>query len=227
VFVHAITSRWRWIDLGRRRPSHESQTALSRAISDDAWMASKDDPAASSGREWVVIASFASRRAAEHMLASLGHEFRRNARKGHAEAFVVAGNADGSLKLTESRVLEASGLAATVIRVSLSWTVGFMGMVSTLKGAKATARAAHKRGSHVGSDEQHAHEILAQAGPSAAILLVRCKDPTTRKVVAAGAADHAGYSWDGSMSDFLAGLDPGPKHDWVRAALDKPTSAKS
>ena len=72
-----------------------------------------DDPAPSSGQEWVVIASFGSSRAAEHMLASLGHEFRRNARKGHAEAFVVRGNADGSLKLTESRVMEASGLAAT------------------------------------------------------------------------------------------------------------------
>jgi hypothetical protein len=29
------------------------------------------------------------------------------------------------------------------------------------------------------------------------------------------------------MTQFLAGLDPGPKHDWVRAALDKPTSPKS
>ena len=87
-------------------------------------------------------------------------EFRRNARKGHAEAFVVSGNADGSLKLTESRVLEASGLAATIIRVSLSWTVGFMGLVSTLKGAKATAHEAHKRGPHVGSDESTATRSL-------------------------------------------------------------------
>jgi hypothetical protein len=190
-------------------------------------MASEDDAPVGSGQEWVVIASFGNRRAAEHMLASLGHKFRRNARKGHAEAFVVSGNADGSLKLTESRVLEASGFAATIIRVSLSWTVGFMGLVSTLKGAKATTHAAHKRGSHVGSDEQHAHAILAQAGPDAAILLVRCKDRDTQKTVAAGAADHASYSWDGSMTDFLAGLDPGSKHDWVRAALDKPTSAKT
>ena len=190
-------------------------------------MASEDDPPARSGQEWVVIASFGNRHAAEHMLASLGHEFRRNARKGHAEAFVVSGNADGSLKLTESRVLEATGFAATIIRVSLSWTVGFMGLVSTLKGAKATAHASHKRGSHVGSDEQRAHEILAQAGPGAAILLVRCKDGETREVVAAGAADHASYSWEGSMPDFLAGLDPGSTHDWVRAALDEPTSAKT
>ena len=71
------------------------------------------------------------------------------------------------------------------------------------------------------------NEILAQAGPAAAILLVRCKDGDTRQVVAAGAADRTSYSWDGSMPDFLAGLDPGSTHDWVRAALDKPTSAKT
>ncbi len=190
-------------------------------------MASEEDPAARSGQEWVVIASFENRRAAEHMLVSLGHQFRRNARKGHADVFVVSGNADGSLELTESRVLEASGFTATILHLSLSWTVGFMGLVSTLKGAKATAHAAHKRGSHVGSDEQRAHEILAQAGPGAAILLVRCKERETGQMVAAGAADHASYSWDGQMSDFLAGLDPGSKHDWVRAALDKPTTSSS
>ena len=139
---------------------------------------------------------------------------------------MVSGNADGSLKLTESRVREASGLAATTIRLSLSWTVGFMGLLSTLKGAKATAHAAHERGSHVGSDEERAHEIIAQAGPGAAIALVRCKDRETGQVVVAGAAEHASYSWDGSMTDFLAGLDPGSKHDWVRAALDEPLARR-
>jgi hypothetical protein len=83
-------------------------------------MASEEDPAARSGQECVVIASFENRRAAEHMLVSLGHQFRRNARKGHADAFVVSGNADGSLKLTESRVLEASGFTATILHLSLS-----------------------------------------------------------------------------------------------------------
>jgi hypothetical protein len=50
---------------------------------------------------------------------------------------------------------------------------------------------------------------------------VRCQDRKTGKSVAAAAADRASYSWDGSMSDFLAGLDPGSEHDWVRAALGK------
>ena len=46
----------------------------------------------------------------------------------------------------------------------------------------------------------------------------------TGKTVAAGVADHASYSWDGSLPDFLAALDPGSQHDWVRDALDQPTS---
>lgn len=190
-------------------------------------MASEDDPAATSGQEWVVIASFQNRHAAEHMLASLGRGFRRNAHKGHAEAFVISGNADGSLKLTHSRVLEASGLAATIARVSAFVMVGLIGVVAMVKGAKATVHVARKHESHVGSDEQHAHAILAQAGPGAVIALVRCKDQETRKMVDAGAADQASYSWDGSMPDFLASLEPGSEHDWVRAALDQPTSGKT
>ena len=92
-------------------------------------MASEGESAARPGQGWVVIASFADRRAAEHMLASLGREFRRNARKGRADAFVINANADGSLKITESRVLEAGSLVSMLIRLSLSWTVGFLGLV--------------------------------------------------------------------------------------------------
>ena len=190
-------------------------------------MASQGDGAATSGQEWVVIASFENRRAAEHMLASLGHEFRRNAGKGDADASLVTGNADGSLKVTESHVLEASGFVSLMMHLSLSWMVGFMGLVSTLKGAKRTAHAVHQHDSHVGSDEHRAHEIIAQAGPDAAISLVRCQDQETGRTVAAGAAKHARYSWDGSMTDFLASLDPGSKDDWVRVALGQPTSAKA
>ena len=190
-------------------------------------MAADDDPAARSGQEWVVIASFENRHAAEHLLASLGREFRRNARKGHAAAFVISGNADGSLKLTQSRALEARGLTATVARLAVFMMAGLIGVGAMLKGAKGTAHAAHKHQSHVGSDEQRAHAILAQAGPDAAIALVRCKDRETGQRVAAGAADQASYSWDGSRPDFLAVLDPGSTDDWVRAALDEPTSAKT
>ena len=186
-------------------------------------MAAEVDPTAGSGQESVVLASFANRHAAEHMLSSLGREFRKKARKGHVDAFVTSGNIDGSLKLTRSRVLTAASGASFLIRVSLSWTVGLMGLVSTLKGAESGAHAVHKREAHVGSDEQAAHAILAKAGPNGAVALVCCTDRETRHAVAARAADRASYHWDGSRTEFLADLDPGPKHDWVRAALGEPS----
>jgi hypothetical protein len=137
---------------------------------------------------------------------------------------VVSGNKDGSLKLTESRVLEANELTAMLLHLSVSWMVGFLGMLSALKGAKATAHAAHKKESHVGSDDQRAHEIIAEAGPQAAIALVRCKDAEMGQSIAARAADRGRYSWHGSLAQFLASLDPGSKDDWVRSALDEPSS---
>ena len=137
---------------------------------------------------------------------------------------MVSGNKDGSLKLTESRVLSGSGFASALIRVSFSWMVGFMGLFSTLKGARTERRAAHVRQAHVGSDETAAHAILAQAGPNGAIALVCCEDAGTREAVVACAADRASHSWDGSRSEFLADLDPGSQHDWVRAALGEAPS---
>ncbi len=106
---------------------------------------------------------------------------------------MITGNADGSLKLTKSRVLEAGGLASTIARIAVFVMVGLIGVVAMFKGAKATAHAAHKHQSQVGSDEQHAHAILAQAGPDAAIALVHSRTerpgrrsqrerPTTRAI---------------------------------------------
>lgn len=171
----------------------------------------------------VVLASFGSYRHAEHMLASLGSGFRRTARKGGATAVVVRGNADGSLKVTESRVLSGSDAVSSVLRISLSWTVGFMGLISTLKGAKSETRAVRERKGRIRSDERRAHEILAEAGPHAAITLVRCRDQETRQMVAAAAASSATDSWDCSLTDFLSALDPGSAHDWVRAAIGEPS----
>jgi hypothetical protein len=157
-------------------------------------MASEDGAAEGVGRESVVLASFENRHAAEHMLLSLGRRFQKKARRGSATAFVVSGNKDGSLKLTESRALEAGDLMHTLLHLSVTWMVGFWGTLSTLKGVKAGAHAAAKRESHVGSDEQRAHEIIAEAGPQAAIALVRCKDAETGQAVAARAADRGRYS---------------------------------
>jgi hypothetical protein len=195
-----------------------------RSVVKDASMTSETNSAAKSGQESVVIASFDSYRHAEHMLASLGRGFRKKARKGGATGVVVRGNPDGSLKLTQSRVLTASDFTSTLIRVSLSWTVGFMGLFSTLKGAKSQAHAAHVREGHVGSDEHQAHKMLAEVGPHAAIALVRCKDQETRQMVAAAAAGSARRSWDGSLTEFLAALDPGSAEDWARAAVGEPSS---
>jgi hypothetical protein len=186
-------------------------------------MASEGGAAEGAGQESIVLASFENRHAAEHMLMSLGRGFRKKARKDGATAFVVSENKDGSLKLTESRVLEAG--AATLLHISVSWMVKFWGTLSTLKGVKAGAHAARERESHVGSDEQRAHEIIAEAGPNAAIALVRCKDVGVAKTVAARAADRGRDSWHGSLAKFLAGLGRGGEYDWVREAREEPSSA--
>ncbi|MGH2834732.1 MAG: hypothetical protein ACRDKD_00865 [Solirubrobacteraceae bacterium] len=126
-------------------------------------MASEVDASDPHEQESVVLASFEHRRAAERMLASLGRNFRKKARKGKATAFIVSGNSDGSLKITESRVLETSDFLAAVIRIFASLALGFLAIFSTLKGALGGKRAARKHEGHVGSDEQRAHEILAEA----------------------------------------------------------------
>ena len=137
----------------------------------------------------VILASFGNRRAAEHMLASLGRGFREKHRKGHATALVISGNKDGSLRQTQSRVLTASGFVYTLLRVGLSWMIGFLGLFSTLRGGKGAAAEARKHQSHVGSDEQAGHAILARVGPDAALVLVCCDDEETRQAVVRQAAE--------------------------------------
>jgi hypothetical protein len=176
-------------------------------------------------QEIAVLASFSSRREAEHMVSSLGREFRRTVLNGHASALVVNANPDGSLNERQSRVITESGVSAALIHLSLSWTVGFVGLFSSLKGAKRTAHAVHVHEGHVGADEHPAHAILAEAGPHAAILLITCKDPTLSQKAIDGAHDHAVHSWNGSRQQFLDSLDPGPEHDWVRHALGAPSVA--
>jgi hypothetical protein len=112
----------------------------------------------------ATLASFDSRRAAEHMLASLGRKFREKARKEGVDAFIVRGNPGGSLKLTQSRVLTAGGITSALVHVSFSLTVGFWGTVSMFKGLWRSEHAAHVRESHVGSDDRTAHAIPAKAG---------------------------------------------------------------
>ena len=101
-----------------------------------------------------------------------------------------------------------------------------MGLTSTLNGGKRFAHAVHVHKGHVGSDEQAAHAMLARAGAHGALVLVCCNDTDTRRTVAAQAADLGSESWEGSRTEFLAALDPAPKHDWVRTALGEPSSPK-
>ena len=78
-------------------------------------------------QESILLATFKDRFAAERMLASLGRTFRREALAGKANVFVISANADGSLKLTESRAVQASGLVSTGIRVTGALLAGFHG----------------------------------------------------------------------------------------------------
>ncbi len=175
-------------------------------------------------QESIVLASFKNRHAAERMLASLGRNFRREARKGRSDVFVISANADGSLKLTESRAVEASGVVSFLIHIAASILVGFLGLISTLKEAFRVRRSTRVHAAHVGMDDVKSHEMLAQAGADAALAMVRCKDEETRHMVAEKAAQSAVTTWDGSLAEFLSDLDPGSKHDWVRAALGEPSS---
>jgi hypothetical protein len=124
----------------------------------------------------IILASFENRHAAERMLASLSRGFREEARKGYAKAFVIHGNKDGSLTLTQSRALSASGVVYTLIRIPLVVTIGFTGILSTLRGAKGAVREVHRRESGVGADEQAVHALLADVGPNAALVLVSSDD---------------------------------------------------
>ena len=184
------------------------------------------DESSAAAEESVILAAFENRHAAERMLRSLGREFRQKAHSGDAAALVISANADGSLKLTQSRVVTASGVGAAVVGVSAAMMAGLVGTLSALKGAKSVSHAAHSRASHVGSDAQRAQAVLAQVGPGAVIALLRCSDPAIRQAAVERAADRASSSWDGSLTEFLAALEPGDKHDWVRAALDEPSGAK-
>jgi hypothetical protein len=186
-------------------------------------VAPEDGKAEPAQQEWVVVASFENRHSAERMLLSLGHRARKKARKAGVSAFVVSGKNNASLKLTESRVLEANRLTALLLHISLSWTVGFLGVLSMFKGAKGGVHAAKKRGSSAGSNEGRANKVIAEVGPNAAIMLVPYKNADVGEAVAAGAAERGRHSWHGPLAQFLAGLEPGTTDDLIRSALDEPS----
>jgi len=94
------------------------------------------------GEDWVVIASFDSHHRGERMLAKLGRGFRAKARDGRVTAIVVTANPDGSLKLTQSRMVTRSGYVGTLIHLSLVWWIGFLGLLSAVRGVRGGIHAA-------------------------------------------------------------------------------------
>jgi len=65
------------------------------------------------------------------------------------------------------------------------------------------------------------HQAIAAA--SFSLVLVRCEDQATPQLVVTAAADRARVSWDGSLTEFLAALDPVAKMTGVRTAVGKPS----
>jgi hypothetical protein len=188
--------------------------------------ASSPHPKLGSASETVVVAIFANRHAAEHMVASHGRDFRRKAREGGAAAFLITGNADGSFSLVPSRVLTASGVVAAGAGVAVASLAGLMGLSSALKGGKTVVKAARQRGTHADPDAQRLRDMLAQAGPRACLLVVRCADPGDAAAVVTLAAERARETWHGSRDEFITGINQGAgKYDWLLAALGRPSSS--
>jgi hypothetical protein len=133
----------------------------------------------------------------------------------------VTANPDGSLKVKESRTLREGNFTNLVVHLSLSIAIGFIGVVSALRGVKESGHTLHVHDRHVGQDEHEAHAILASAGSGSALVMVRCDDNGMLNSVASATSRDAVYAWQGSQSEFLAALDPGSEHDWVRAAIGK------
>ena len=176
----------------------------------------------------VVLASFESSRAAERMVASLGHGFRKEARTGDPAVFVVTRNRDGSFRLHRSRVITASGLSAALGRLTAAILTGFMGLFSMLKGGRTVTQSARERKSHVRERGQELAAFLDRVGPQAACVLIQCTDEQTGRTVAARATERGSECWHDSRTAFLALLDQvGDNYDWLRPAVAEPTSKKS
>lgn len=132
---------------------------------------------------------------------------------------MLSANPDGSLKLTQSRAETASDLTAAIIRLSLSLILGFMGILAMIQGTEKAGRAAQARERHVGSNETRAHEILAEVGPNAGFLLIRCSNQQMVDEVTAKVNEYAIFQWTGTREKFLESLGPGSQYDWVRTAI--------
>jgi hypothetical protein len=173
----------------------------------------------------VVVASFASRHLAEHMVASLGHGFRHKARHGVANASVVTRGPDGSFTLAQSRVISASGVVARAMTFTAEIMVGLMGIGVTIRGRKAARHRAQQRQTGVGRESHQLAELFDQLGPHGACLIFLCTDEQTTQAVAKRADERGDRSSQHSRIEFLTLLDRlGGDYDWIRPAVERPVA---
>ena len=177
-------------------------------------------PPSGPSSESVVVASFSSRRAAELMVASLGHRFRHQALKGAATAYVVTRDHDGSFKVAQSRSVTATGVVANVGKFAAIVVAGLYGIGPAIKGVKAAGHRAHQRQSGVGQDANRLAKLFDELGPNGACVLLSCVDEETAATAAKRADERGSHSSHYSQSDFLAVLDHlGNGYDWLRPTV--------
>lgn len=176
----------------------------------------------------VIIATFENNHSAERTVASLGHAFGHQARKGDVAAYVVTRHSDGSFKLVQSRVLTAGGIGAAVAGFLIATKAGLLGLGAAFRGAKTVTKSAQQRQTHVPQTDQRLTEVLDEIGPRSAVLLVVCTDEQTEQLVAATAAERGSQSWHMSRAEFLAALDRmGDNYDWIRPVVAQPAAKDS
>jgi uncharacterized membrane protein len=179
--------------------------------------------APASGSASVVVTSFTSRRAAERMVASLGHRFRHQARSGSAAAFVVTRDPDGSFKLAQSRVVTATGVVANVSKFTAIVMAGLIGIGPAIKGVKAARHRAHQRQSGVGQDADRLARVFDRLDPHGACVLFHCTDEQTAQAVVTRADERGDHGSHYAQTEFLALLDRlGTDYDWIRPAVAEP-----
>ena len=87
------------------------------------------------GQRQVVLATFANRHAAERMLASLGRDFRRKARKGEVAAFLISGI---RLRFIFARSVPGADrpAASPLPGLGSPSPLGLLGMMSAIRAAR-------------------------------------------------------------------------------------------
>ncbi|MFJ9539132.1 hypothetical protein ACIRPX_17940 [Streptomyces sp. NPDC101225] len=172
---------------------------------------------------WIVLALLPTSGAAERSVVHLGRAFRRTALQGQAGAFIVTRNGRGAFQLVQSRFVTASGVLAAMMNMSVSVMLGFHGLTSAFRGAKAGAAAVRAHNTGVGAGAERVRELLNQAGEHGAGLVIRCPDDTTARKAEDDVARYATDHWRGSRSVFIDALaHRGGEYDWLRPVAGEP-----